>query len=299
MAVSNLHVLHGIYWSGGFLSQITNSRVSPAVETIVSVPAGHPYPMFSGKLSERHEITFDTEQVVTAIGAAGTVLTSLGQTDLFFKKAVQLAAREAAATEVHTRLRAAQCGLLIERLTAGHRQKASASARLIMPYDGVNAPLVPTGSVALSGTPAASQNFVVGQWALNGSAIPGVQNVSVDFGHQLIQVGGEGEVWDTFAATGEIRPTLTITCLSLPWATHYLGTALTSMSGYFRAASTTGRDADNSSSHIKFTATAGLITIDETSAGGNTEATTTIRVTLAAPDATTAPLIVATGQQIT
>jgi hypothetical protein len=302
MAISSEHVLHGILNSSTFISQVSSSRPSPGIETILGTPAGFQYPVFVGNIGQRPMLSFDSTQVKTILDLTGIGIADLSaaNTDIYFKQADHLGIRIANATTSHTRLRAAQAALVAERISVGHRSEASASCRMMFPYDGSNEPIVPAGSVAVSGTSASAEHFVQGPVYLNTVQLTGVQDMTIDFGITIKEAGGEGELYDTFVCVMEIRPVITIRCENLPWATFGLnGTALTAGSFYLRKVATTGRVSNATSEHIKFAATAGLITIDDSSAGDNDAVISTVRCALVAPSASGAPLTVNTAIAIT
>lgn len=304
MAVSTAYVLHGILNSSTFISQISNAQPSPAIETMLSEPAGFPYPLFVANQGQNPVTTFETSQLKTILdltGALSSIVDLSGaNTDLHYKKVADLGRRVADATTEHIRFRMSQAFLSLERITAGHRTEAVASCRLGVTYDGSNSPLVPAGSLALAGTPTSATHWLAGPVYLNTVALPGVQEITIDFQRQLLELGGEGELYNTFVACQVYRPVITIRCTEHAWATYGLnGTALTAGSFYLRKMATTGRVADGTAQHIKFAATAGLITVDDTTGGGNEAGITTYRVTLVGADTSTEPITVSTAVAIT
>jgi hypothetical protein len=304
MSVSTIYVLHGIQNSSTFISQINSARPSPQLELLIAEAAGLPFPLFAGTMAANPETPFETPQVKTILdltGALSSIVDLSGaNTDLYFKKVQDLGRRVADATTVHLRFRMAQAFLALDRITAGHKTPAVASCRLGTTYDGTNKPIVPAGSLALAGTPTAAQHFYAGPVWLNTVSLPGVQETTFDFQRQLLLIGGDGELYNTFAAMMIYRADITIRCTEHAWQTYGLdGTALTAGSFYLRKGIATGRDADGSATHIKFAATAGLITVDESSGGGNEASLTTYRVTCVGADAATEPITVNTAVAIT
>lgn len=306
MAVATLDVLHGIKNSTTFISQITSATVSPQIQTLVSTPAGLPWPLFAGNLGQNPDITFESNQVKTILDLTGIDIADLSanSTDLFFKRTSNLASREADASVVHTRLSAIQSALVINQISAGHQSEASATCRLVLPWDGSNDPIVATGNIALAGTPTAAEHFVAGEVWLNTFQIEGIQDITIDFGNSLIEAGGEGELYNTFAAIQSTNPVVTITTLDMPWAiaTPILGlngVAITALSVYLRKTATTSRVTDVTAEHIKFSGTAGYAFISQTPGGGNDSVVTTIQCQMASPSAAVAPLLVNTLIAIT
>lgn len=304
MSVSTLYALHGIVNSSTFLSQISNARLTPDIQTIIAQSAGLSFPLFTGNMSTNPSVSFDCTQVKTILDLSGALASIIdlsgANTDLYFKKIADLGRRVADNSSAHMRFRMSQAFLSLQSITAGHASEASASCLLGTTYDGSNNPLVPAGSQTLSGTPTSAQHFVAGPVVLNTVQLPGVESITIDFGRQLIQLGGDGELYTTFAACGSYSPVITVRCTEHAWATYGLnGTALTAMSVYLRKVATTGRVADGTAEHVKFTATSGLITVDESSGGANDPSMTTVRITLVGANATTEPIAVDTASAIT
>lgn len=283
MPVQGVFYLHGIVNGGTFLSQLTSSRNSPGINQALSYAAGVPQPMFVGNMQQTPVETFDADQLRTVLNLCGIGLGDLSgaNTDLYYKKATPFGSRQADASLVHLRLRAADAALTWSRITAGQTGNASISCALTFPYDGTNEPVVPAGNVALAGSPSAAENFTVGPVWINGAQFTSVQEITIDSGLDLLVAFGEGELYPTFVGLRQSTPMITIRTLELPWPTVGLnGLPLTSLSVYLRARNSTGRVANGTASHIKFAATAGIVTIEETSAGANRESGTTVKVAL-------------------
>ena len=305
MAVATAHVLHGIVSASpsAFISQISNARMSSGISALVAKAAGFPEPLFTGNEHQEPGIAFDCTQISTILGITGLTIGSLaaGNTDLYFKKLAYLASRTADATTAHTRVRMAEAFLLCNRITAGHRQEAVAQCRIGAIYDGTNEPMVPAGTVALSGTPTSAEHFYAGPVFLNGSQVNGVQDIEIDFGRTLIEAGGESELYNTFVCEEGIAPVITIRCLDLPWATPVglNGLAITSLSVYLRKQGTTSKVANGTAEHIKFAATSGLAVIEDTESGDNNPQMSTIKFILKAPNASGSSLTLTNGVAIT
>lgn len=306
MGVSTEHVVHAIVTPNATYSQITDSRVNPGIQMMHGFPAGHPEPLFSCVADSRPEVTFVTTQIDTVLGeatAANMFCADLsgGNTDLYLRQVASNATRIAAATSAHTRLRASNAMMVLQSISAPHNAEATANVRLLCIYDGTNEPIVPTGSTALSGTSAANSYFCAGPVAINGSAVPGVQQIDIDFGHTLIESGGDGEVWWTFAAVQEIRPSITIRTLTATSLTSLgiVGSALASFVVYLRKYAENGtRIANGTEQHIAFAGTSGIVTVDEVSGGGNEPVMTMIRITPTAADADNRAIAVDTAAAI-
>lgn len=291
MPVANVDLLHGIVNDSTFISQFTSSEVSPGIEAMVANAAGQIYPQFAANMGQKPEIRFTTPQVksiLDLVGSDGIHDLSAANTDLYFKAASDQGNRIASANSSHNRYRVAQGFLVLESISAGHRNEAQATCRIICAYDGTNSPLVYAGSQALSGTPTSGEHFLVGECHLNGSEIDAIQDLNLDWGHNILQAGGSGELYDTFNAQMQSQPTVSLTTFSTGfWGTATLnGLDLSSASFYLRKLSRTGRVADATAEHIKFTLEDGLIYIDRTNGDGMSPNITSIMVRPIAASAT-------------
>lgn len=305
MPIASVDLLHGIVNGATFISQFTSQEVSPGIQAMVANAAGQVHPQFAANMGQQPEIRFTTPQVksiLDLVSSTGIYDLSGGNTDLYFKVAADQGTRTASASAAHHRFRAAQGLLILERISAGHRSEAQAQCRIICAYDGTNSPLVYAGSTALSGTPASGEHFVLGECHLNGSEIDGVQNLDMDYGQNVMQAGSGGELYDTFNALLQSTPTVTITALnSAFWGTATLnGLDLSSASLYLRKMARTGRVADGTAEHIKFTLADGLIYIGSTSGEGMSPNQSTILVRpIASSDTGTAITLSSTAVAIT
>jgi hypothetical protein len=302
MPVASVDLLHGIVLpSASFISQFTDFQMSPMIEAMVANPAGLVDPLFVANMGQKQEIRFGTTQLKTVLDSAALSVVDLsgGNTDLYLKAAADQGSRGASASLLHYRFRVAQGLMMVDSISAGHRTEAVANCRLIAGYDGTNVPIVYAGTVAVAGTPTSAEHFVVGECYLNGAEIEGVQDLSIDFGRQMIQVGSSGELYDTFNAEGTVNPTITIRAFNSPfWSTATInGLAATSGSFYLRKLATVGRVADATAEHIKFAITDGLIYVDTIAGDGMSPNVTTITIKPVA-DSSTAKAVVLTSTAV-
>jgi len=278
------------------LTQLASGRVSSGIQKFVGRSAGDVYPLFQGITDATPEFSFETQELVRLINACGITGTSLAQTDWYFKKCTDLGTVVAAGTSAHERHRMTQGFLWWDRISAEHNGIATASCRAVATWDGSNNPLVRTGSTALSGTVAADQFFSCGPVFLNSAQVAGVMGVDVELNATVKILSADGEPWPTMICLYEINPVVTIRTLSADsWSlAGVAGVPLSAMSVYLRKYANDGdRVADATEAHLKFTASAGLITVDESAGNLNDEASTTLTVALRSASAGSAPLTVA------
>lgn len=308
MGVSTVHILHGIKTPSQFYSQVEDATPQSGLSSLIGAPAGLVSPLFMGVRGAKPSVSFRTTQLATLLAECGLYGADLsaGNTDIFYRKVTNFGTREADATTTHTRMRMTKAFMNWRSITARHQSEATAEVNLTAMYDGTNAPIVSTGSLALSGTPTAAEFFGLGPISINTVALPGDTEMTIDLGVEILTAGSNSESYDSFIAVKSVRPVITIRSLSIEsWASYgIIGTALTSFAGYLRkcnadASGGVAYVADATAQHIKFTASAGIITVDQTSGGGSSEAGTTLKIYLRSASASTAPLTIATASAIT
>jgi hypothetical protein len=309
MAVDTVHILHGIQVgaAGSFYSQIEDHNLSLAITEVLGRPTGLPYAMFRGIRGVKPEVTFRTSQLTTLFTDCALAMADLsaGNVDLFFKKVLGYGTRVPDATTQHTRVRIAKAGMHVVSLAAAHNGEATAQARLFANYDGTNIPIVVAGTLALTGTPTAAQYFSLGSVYVNTVAIDGIQSCGIDFGWTTIERGSASEAYDTFYALKAMNPVITLSGLSLEeWATYgIVGAPLTALSIYLRKVSIDATGGicyvvNGTAEHIKFSATAGIVTVQQARGSGEEEETT-LRIFPRAASAVLAPMAVAVNTAIT
>jgi hypothetical protein len=312
MTVANVYVLHGIQTPSAFFSQVEEAGPTPAAQQMLAAPAGIPVPMFRGIRGLKPEVPFRTTQLNTLLGLCtiancGGADLSAGNTDLYYRAVSNMGVRVADGTQSHKRLRMNKAYLHWRTLTARHQGEASADCRLVAMYDGSNAPMVPAGGVALAGTPATGQLFGLGPVTINGSALGDELEMSVDLAPTFYVAGGGSQPYDTFLAVKTINPVITIKRLDQSAWTVFgaVGGPLTGNGfvAYLRAmcADATGGVAyvaDTTGAHIKISALAGMVCVEGSSGGGDSESSNTLKIYLRTATWGVDPLTIATGQTI-
>ena len=291
MAVSTLYVLHGfIPGTGPTLSVITDYELVGGLADLVVFPAGHPQPMFLASRSQVPEVRMTTTQINSVLTGCGLFGVNSGLSDFYWKKVSDLGVRVADATLEHLRFRANQSYTYWTRVGATHQESATIDVRVMTGFDGANNPLIPAGSLALSGTPAHGNLYTLGPVKLNGSFIPGVVGWDLDLRVETFEVASDGDPFTTFLAIKSIAPEVVIRTKESPvWTTYGAnGAAVTALDLFLRRRQPDGTNfADGSASHVKFSATAGLLLPVRSTARDNDEFDTELRVMLRAPDAVT------------
>lgn len=304
MPVGTVDYLHGLLLpSASFISQLEDLTPASNTELVTGYAAGHPDPLFRAVAGQTPDVRFSTPQLALALAGIGLYGVDLsgGNTDLYYKKAVDLGVREAAASTVHKRIRATQGMMVWDQIRATHQQTATITCRMIPTYDGTNAPFAALGSVALAGTPTAAEYFTLGRVKINGTFLPSVQEVSYSLRPQLNIVGSEGEVWPTHVDVQTHDPMVTLTGKALqPWIDYGLaGGAITSIVVYFRKKLKNGHNVpDGTAQHIALTSSDGIIVPESIRGGGSRSADASVSFYVNAPSAAAAHSAISTAAAI-
>jgi hypothetical protein len=293
--MGNFYVLHGIKTPSYFYSQVEDATPNAQAQALLGMCAGWHQPMFRGVRSLSPEITWRTTNLYTALLECGLVGkdNSAGNTDLYYRQATNLGTRVAEGTASHMQLRMAKAFQYIKSISARHQQEATAEMHTVGLYDGSNVPIVATGSVALSGTTAPVGWYGLGPVSINGTAIDGVEEMTIDFGVELMRRGQNSEAYERYCLVKSINPVITLRGTTLEGWTTYgpVGVALNGSSGftgYLRKVNTDAQAiayfADVTVAHPKFVGAYGTVRVESTGGGGNSEAVTGLRIELRAPD---------------
>jgi hypothetical protein len=297
MAAPTVFVLHGINAPAAFYSQLEDATPANQPDLVTGLGSGHFEPLFRGVRHAKPEVNFRTTQLATLLAQCGVYGQSLGNyTDLYYKSVTNFGTRAGGSTATQLRMNAAF--LHWKSITARVQGECSADCSLLAAYDGTNNPIVATGSVALVGTPTAAEFFSLGKVSLNGTVLEGIEDVTIELGHTLY-IRGSG-AYPSFIAVKEVNPVVTLRGLDLaPWLTAGCNGVPLSSTGliiYLRkcCADVSGGlpyVADATAQHISFTATNGLVVVEHTGGGGNSEATTGLRIYLRAASSAVASLV--------
>ena len=292
MSISTLHTLGSIVVGGSSefnIDGIMNSIINPGVQSVIERGAGEFDPSYVATMSQAPTFSFDCSDIATVLAATGLVgmaiptSTTYTTVDAFLTQMAERATRTAGSN--HFRVRVNEGMLIPKSLSWSQGQAAKLSCEIHATYDGSNAPLVYSDSVALPHTPTVDELFTGGKVTINGSVLYGVQSLTLDFGLSVIKESAGGDLWPTFVGIAERGPTITIQTKTAPSLTTYglSGTAQGSSetSFYLTKVSKMGtRVAAGTAEHIKVSLSASLGQIIVDSAGGanNASADCTIRI---------------------
>lgn len=269
MTVSAVEVLRGFDADGVAYRQLASADPENGAEVMSIIAAGDVFPRFIAVNGEKHAIGFDTQQVATILGQCGLFGADVSPLTLYYQKVSNLSGRDADDELVHSQIDAADCRMYINNITAGNRTSASAKGRVVPVSDGTNAPLIRTGSVAVTdAAPTTAENFVLGPISLNGTAIEGCNGLDVNLAPKEMELSDESFNYTTFAANETITPVISFTTTS-PSAPSLHKAILASGNKFkahlIRKKKNEERYAANESQHIKFEVVSGIILVQAVS----------------------------------
>lgn len=200
----------------------------------------------------------------------------------------------------------ASAGLIVPKnISARQGGEATMTIEIHPTYDGSNEILIVSDAQTLSDSNVVAEKFTVGPLNVNGSAVPGIQGVDIDFGINVGKNSSGGAARPETAYINSRKFMATFDTLEVPTVATYgvLGTAQSSTASnfYLRKLSKNGsRVADGTAQHIKFTTLASLGLISPESVGGSNNEDATVKLAIEPiDDGTNAPITISTGSAIT
>lgn len=191
---------------------ITQMDADIGTEITSEEVAGSPYALNTTIKSVKPKFSFSTRDITKSIATCGLVgLNILGTTnpgvEMFSAQMLNGVIRSGS---THRKVRMSTGRLVIRKISVSHQEDAQADLEAVSLWDGTNLPFVPTGSLALPGTPADPGRFTLASVSVGGVAIPGVQSLDIDFGITLDMFGGDSNVFDTDMLLSKIQPIITL-----------------------------------------------------------------------------------------
>ena len=305
MAISTLHKLDKLVFPSSVeIGQLRSARWGAGINSLLERPAGHPYPMFRTNLEQKPVMEFTTPEIDVILNSIGVGGASFGAIVTYFKKTAATGS-DARASATHRKITINSSYGHWTTLNLPHNGQGEINVTLTAVYDGTNNPFVYAGSSALSGNLGAGTHFGAGPVSINGTPVPGVQEITVESGVRLIQAGSSSEVWDTFVGLEMTEPKVTIRTLeNINWVTLGLaGTALDGTNGlvfYARKFAQNGaRVADATAQHVKFIGLLGTAIPVDSSGQGSSPISDTLVCELISSSDSVAPLTGTVSSAIT
>lgn len=260
-----------------------NLRLDAGIQTMIERGAGEVHPNFIANQQQMQAVTFETPEIDTMLanyGFAGSV----ASVAMWFKKGATTG-RVARATTSHFKEAFTTSCIYLSSIKLPHNGVGTADVTIRSIYDGSNAPLIHTGSSALSGSIATTDYFGAGPIELNGTSYSDVQDITINTGVELAELGGSSEVWNTAIAVRIVEVSIEVRLLrAINWGTAitHSGIALNGTSGfiaYGRKYSPDGtRVADATAGHVGISALDGMVIPLNTSGEGSNIVSDTFRV---------------------
>lgn len=282
--ITLLDYLYGIKLpSGALISELTDATPKPNIEVLTAMCAGDTMPQFLGGHGAKPQIDFSTPQIKTVLDACGMLGydASAGNLDLHYRSGRKYGTR--AATGL--RIRMINSLLWWTQLSARQNGAAEITCSVAPAFDGTNPPMTPAGAVAVPAMSALPQEFyTLGPVSINGYAVAGVEEWSLDLGVKTQMKAADGESYPSWIGVESHSPVLTVKTAALAaWATTGVGgLALTALEFYLRKKKldNAGCEANGSAVHVKFAATKGVVYVEQSSGGAEEPAACTLKVHL-------------------
>lgn len=313
MSIGTVHTLGALVFthasSGSFnVDAITDSNISMEITHRITHAAGRFKPSHTHTASAMPMIGYTTTDLATVLGSidpdaglaidgGGSAFTSL---DAFLTKMQTGGARASGSVNYRVRIVEALCTL--GTLTLPHQGDATLSGEIHAVYDGTNAPFQFSEVQALPHTPSVDEKFTLGPVEINGTALDGVQRVTITFGVNVLKLSAGDDYYATFACIAQVDPLIEIVTKEVPVLNDYglTGTAVTSSDVVIYAKKySKGSNfvADATAEHIKFTIDDGVI-VPRNAGGSNNAASDATLIVQPIDDGTNDPIVVSAASAI-
>lgn len=221
MALTKIYQLYAVKLGSTLFQELQDATINGNVTDLIEVPVGFNMPLFVAANGERPEITFGTHQIKTALGLLGLAGGDAGIAKLLGRKIANKTGPVAVASTVHSSWTASASLGLIQQITAGNRQRAQASLRIVMLKSGSTAALVYSGSAAVDAFTTAAEHYVLGPISIDGSVIEGTNDLQIALNPATEESEDNYESEPIFAAVRATQPVVTFTTTDPGvWALH-------------------------------------------------------------------------------
>jgi hypothetical protein len=193
------------------LEQVEGQALEFGSERLVKSTAGEPRVSFGALMFQRPKFALSTSAIAVFLAKCGVNGLVLASGFEVYNQSVDLTTGLRKGATSHEKL-AIATGLMVPRqLSVAH----NGEAKLTFDVIGVNAagtvsPVVRTASQSLPALTYTREVFTLGPVKLNGTAVDGVQEVTIDFGIKEEVKAGSGALYPQLVAISEIRPRVTV-----------------------------------------------------------------------------------------
>jgi hypothetical protein len=269
MVVNNGFTLSAVKAGATLLPQVRSTRLAPDLKKAVEGGDGSPYASFVGVNQANPSFAFTSRAIsilLTKAGMSGCATATATPLVSYWQAMMNQGLR--ASGSVHVKLQMNDGFLFPEKVSASQTE-ATVDMKWLGISDGINDPYAATLASALTDSPMETEEFVCGPVYVNGTAVPGIQSLDVDFGLNVVCEYSDGLVFPTKVWVEVVRPSISFTTLEMNYqdTVKLLGLRVTSIKAYLRKMATTyaARVPDATAQHVGFWGYGGLLDADDAS----------------------------------
>lgn len=299
--MANSYSRHGVVLDSVTLGAITKlgSRLQAELDRTRTTGSIYSKHVALKSLSPEMEIeTFALQDWLDEVWITGKTIESGGTLVAYFQKFTE---DSGPASSNHRSLTVTKGLMVPEKISVDHQGDATLSYKVLVAYDGTNAPIIVSDAASLPASPSDNERFTIGICTVGGVTVDQITKIEIDFGIMAKLLGEDSSIYPTRAELRGVEPTISITtrnatlmkAAGIPLAGLACTHANTKVVLRKRSQDANHFVASGTSEHIKFTAY-GIATIDTPDEqSGDDPATTTFKITCA-HDGTNTPLVVDT-----
>ena len=208
--MNSRYTLSAYKHSSTLITGIQSLGLNPNLEQIISRGSGAVDPTFASVGKIQPEIVFDTTAIKTALAAIGIDGAALSSDVFFFQKLAAGGTREGALKNPKI---TAATGMIIPVTIKAAAPPAEAvlSMRAVpTSADGAASPLAILADQSLEADQdQVAEVYVLGEVEVNGTELEGVDDLTIDFGIDLLIDYGSGHIYPTFVGIRKRDPIIT------------------------------------------------------------------------------------------
>lgn len=288
--------------SGQELHAIASSDIQHGIKTMTERSAGEVWPSFLANEGQKPMVAITTKQLDILLANVPIQGASLSNVTAYLKQAAVTGSASRLST-VHEKCVITSCCVYWTDITLRHQGQGEAKVIIAAVYDGTHDPFLFTGSIALPTSLAASSYFGAGPVEINGSLVPGTQEITIESGIKLLQLGDASEEFDTFVGIETGDPSITVKTLQeVNWLTLGLrGLTLDGTNGMVcfgrKYAQGGSRVANATAQHLKFSGLNGQAIPIDKNGQNSSPCTDTLKVIFSDPNSAV-PMTISTTSSI-
>ena len=214
--MGNQYVISAFKNSTNLIKGVQNLGLSPNLQQILSGGSGAVDPTFVAVGQIAPEITFEATAIKTALAGLGGINgIALSNGTFYFQR--MLADGKRAGASLNIKVVAASGIIIPTQIRAAQSREATIGYRAVpRSSNGVLSPIAFTTLQSLeSGQDQANEIYTLGPVTVNGTALPGVDDVTLDFGINLEIIIADGGIYPTFVGIMSRAPFFTVRTFDL------------------------------------------------------------------------------------